>query len=411
MSADDMNAVAEAYVRLVLEVGLYDPDYVDAYYGPEQWKPKDKPSSKFPHEQLLERATGLQAVLEQVVFDEAIESDRLRRQFQRKQLNSLVAKIDLLGGARMTFDEESLALYDAVAPAREDAYFDAMVEEVDATLPGDGDVPERLDKYLEGFIVPSDRLPDVFGAAIDECRARAKQHLTLPADENFIVEYVKDKPWGAYNWYKGNNYSVIEVNTDLPTYIGSPVHLAAHEGYPGHHVQNLMAESLWVKGRGWAEFSVAPLFCPYSLIMEGGAEFGVEVAFPGDERLEFERRELYPRAGLDPALADDYHRTINLTRKLRYARIGIAREYIEGHLDKDTAVERLCKYLLTTEKKAAQQLKFMERYRSYLINYDLGQEIVRAYIEKKGGTEDKPTRRWELLAGLLSEPQTPSGLA
>ncbi len=37
-----MNKTAEAYVKLVLEVGLYDADYVDAYYGPDEWKPKEE---------------------------------------------------------------------------------------------------------------------------------------------------------------------------------------------------------------------------------------------------------------------------------------------------------------------------------------------------------------------------------
>src|SRR3989339_446234 len=32
-----MNTVAEAYVKLVLDVGQHDADYVDAYYGPKEW--------------------------------------------------------------------------------------------------------------------------------------------------------------------------------------------------------------------------------------------------------------------------------------------------------------------------------------------------------------------------------------
>ena len=28
-----------------------------------------------------------------------------------------------------------------------------------------------------------------------------------------------NKPWGGYDWYKGNFHSVIQVNTDLPIYI------------------------------------------------------------------------------------------------------------------------------------------------------------------------------------------------
>ena len=33
-----MNAIAERYVKLVLAVGQHDADYVDAFYGPAEWK-------------------------------------------------------------------------------------------------------------------------------------------------------------------------------------------------------------------------------------------------------------------------------------------------------------------------------------------------------------------------------------
>ncbi len=36
--ADDMNAVAERYAHLVVALGQHDPDYVDAFYGPADWK-------------------------------------------------------------------------------------------------------------------------------------------------------------------------------------------------------------------------------------------------------------------------------------------------------------------------------------------------------------------------------------
>ena len=36
-----MNRIAEGYVKLILNVGLHDPGYVDAYYGPAEWKPDD----------------------------------------------------------------------------------------------------------------------------------------------------------------------------------------------------------------------------------------------------------------------------------------------------------------------------------------------------------------------------------
>src|SRR5207302_7941763 len=153
------------------------------------------------------------------------------------------------------------------------------------------------------FVIPSDRLSAVFDRAIAEGRRRTLQHVQLPAEERFTVEYVKNKPWSGYNWYQGGYRSLIQVNTDLPIYIDRAIDLACHEGYPGHHVYNALLEEHLVRDRGWVEISVYALFSPQSLIAEGTANYGIEVAFPsgerGDERLAFERDVLFPLAGLD----------------------------------------------------------------------------------------------------------------
>jgi len=64
-----MNPVAESYVKLVLKVGLYDPDYVDGYYGPEEWRPAkiDRDAAKpFPFEALNQEVSGLIGQLEKL---------------------------------------------------------------------------------------------------------------------------------------------------------------------------------------------------------------------------------------------------------------------------------------------------------------------------------------------------------
>ena len=38
VDGSSMNKVAEQYVRLTLAIGEHDPDYVDAYYGPPEWR-------------------------------------------------------------------------------------------------------------------------------------------------------------------------------------------------------------------------------------------------------------------------------------------------------------------------------------------------------------------------------------
>ena len=42
-----MNEISEQYVKLVLEIDLYKPGYVDAYYGPVEWKPEESSKQEF----------------------------------------------------------------------------------------------------------------------------------------------------------------------------------------------------------------------------------------------------------------------------------------------------------------------------------------------------------------------------
>ena len=55
-------------------------------------------------------------------------------------------------------------------------------------------------------------------------------------------------------------------------------------------------------------------------------------------------------------------------------------------------------------------MRFIDQYRSYVINYNLGKDMVKAHVEKLGGTPDNTARRWEEFARLISSPRLPSGL-
>jgi len=252
-------------------------------------------------------------------------------------------------------------------------------------------------------------LDTVFQLAIKECRAQTLTHVLLPPNESFTVEYVTNKPWGGYNWYKGNFHSVIQVNTDLPVYIERAVDLAAHEGYPGHHVYNSLLEKHLVRDRGWVEFSVYALFSPQSLIAEGTANFGRDVAFPTEiDRMKFEKEVLFPAAGIDASRAEEYYAVQDLIKQLDYAVNEAARRLINGEIDESAAVQWLQKYAVMEPARAQQRVKFIQRYRSYVINYNLGEDMVRRYIERRSGTN--PEKRWSEFAKLLSSPRLPSGL-
>ena len=295
-----MNAVAERYAHLVLALGQHDPDYVDAFYGPAEWKTQAEKEKK-SLDAIGAEAAELIATLAKTP-DAATSGDemlKLRREYLQKQVAALAARVRMLKGEKLKFDDESRALYDAVAPTPfRIRILTRSLPSWRRRFPAKARCGKRYEEWRKPFVIPKEKLDTVFQLAIKECRARTLAHVALPPNESFTVEYVTNKPWGGYNWYKGNFHSVIQVNTDLPIFIDRAVDLAAHEGYPGHHVYNSLLEKNLVRDRGWVEFSVYALFSPQSLIAEGTANFGRDVAFPTKtERMKFEKEVLFPAAG------------------------------------------------------------------------------------------------------------------
>ena len=408
---DPLRSIAEQYVKLVLAVGQHDGDYVDAFYGPAEWRTEAE-AAKTPLPAIDQQAAAVEKELAGVVVKPApadVEMWGLRRQYLARQLASLRSRVAMLQGKRLTFDEESLALYDAVAPTRPVSEFEAVLKQLEARLPGSGTLTERYDHFKQAFVIPTARVDRVFQEAIRACRGRVPS-LDLPLQERFTVEYVTNKSWSGYNWYQGNFRSVIQVNTDLPIYVDRAIDLACHEGYPGHHVYNALLEKHLVKDRGWIEYTVYPLFSPQSLIAEGTANYGIEVTFSRAERMGFEREVLFPIAGLDPNRVAEYYDVLDLVDRLSYAGNEAARQYLEGKIDRAAAVAWLEKYAMYTKPRAEQRLKFIEQYRSYVINYNLGKDLVRAYVERRVGREKTPLRVWREFIALLKSPRLPSGL-
>ena len=405
----ELNSIAEPYTKLVLAVGQHDADYVDAYYGPKEWSEEAKTEMK-PLSVIKEAALQLKTKLDEIDIPQNGDILYLRHEYLQKQIASLISRVEVLNGKKLSFDEEAKAYYDVEPPIFPEEHFQKLVSELHSIVPGSGSIPERVEAYRRQFTITPDKIDKVFNAAIYECRQRTKKYIDLPENETFRLEYVHNKSWSGYNWYKGNNESLIQINTDLPIFLERAIDLAAHEGYPGHHVYNCLLETAFARKFGWVEFTVYPLFSSQSLIAEGTANFGIEVAFPGKERMEFERSMLFPLAGLDKDQAENYSKVQALAAKLSYAGNEAARRYLNAEISRGDAAQWLVNYALMSPEHAQQRTRFFDQYRSYIINYNFGLDLVRHYIERRGGTEDKPGKRWEEFTKLISSPRLPSGL-
>jgi len=404
---ETIDDVAVEYVKLCLEIGTYDGDFVDAYYGPKSWKSSEDANEIFPYQELKWKANALVHRMESIDPKTCNNKLKLRRNFLLKQLNASSTRLDILSGKQLPFNYEAKNIYDIVPPQTSFTHFDKLLQSLDSIVPGEGNLAERYITYSEQFIIPENKLNEVFTTAISEAKNRVSKKIALPATEKFELSYVTNKPWSGYNWYQGEYYSLIQINTDLPIYIERAIDLACHEGYPGHHVFNVMLEKELVNNKGWQEMTIYPLFSPQSFIAEGSANFGIEMAFPGTERIEYEKSTLFPIAGIDPDLAENYYQIQGLRKELNFAEINIARKYLDRNITTEEAKLLIHKYLLFSLDRAEQRLSFYNTYRSYVINYSLGEKMIREFVEEFGDTPDK---KWEAFNQLLSSPRTASVL-
>jgi len=407
-----LNDVAAAYVKLVLAVGQHDPEYVDSYYGPPEWR-EQAAARKVPLGEILQQVVHAKGELAAINPSGLGEMEKLRLRFMGKHLDSVKTRIDLLAGLKMKFDEESAALFDAVAPDYPDGHFEAKLACVDTLIPGAGPRRERYTKFRERFLVPKEKVEAVFRAAMQEARLRTRRHIQLPEGENIRIEFVTGMPYTASSRCLGNSQSVVQINTDVAFHVDELLYLACHEGYPGHHVTNALLEDRLVRKQGWSEFSVYPLLSPLSLIAEGTAVYSLEMAFPLPQRTVFERDVLYPLAGLDPALAKSAAPVFEVTDYLSNpwsadACPMSARHYLDGLLSRSEMIGWLTARTLVPPDQAELVAQFITRFRSYMVAYTVGLDLVKRQIEKQAGADHE--KRWQEFERLQTPPRLPSDL-
>ncbi|MEI9810091.1 MAG: hypothetical protein WDO16_20715 [Bacteroidota bacterium] len=194
---------------------------------------------------------------------------------------------------------------------------------------------------------------------------------------------------------------MIQINTDLDIFIDRAIDVGSHESYPGHHVYNMLLEKNLYRDKGWVEISFYPLFSPQSLIAEGSANYGIALAFPGEEKVKFAKEVLLPLAGLDTTGITAYFNTLAIRDELNYARNEIGRGLLNGTMTEKEALRWLQEYGLMNEQGAIKSISFIRKNRSYVINYNYGKDLVKNYIRSQGGNASVD-EQWKLFGWLLS---------
>jgi hypothetical protein len=390
-----LDATAERYVRLTLALADRDSDSLDSYHGPPQWQA----AARARHATLPEIRAEAAALASSLDAPAGAAADvEVRRAFLTRQLRAIAARVDLVLGVRPAFAEETRALFDFDVSTEEDRDAAAIRAEIAKLLPGMGALTPRHAAFERRYLIPPDRLDAVLGRAIEGCRAATRAHIQLPAGEHIVVEYANDFPWSAFTRYEGRAASRVRVNAAMPLTVDRALDLACHEAYPGHHTIDSLLDA---QSTGRVEFLVRPLFSPQSMLHEAAASLAPSLAFPETARIAFERDELFPLAGLDPAGAELHVRVGRLVDRLSRVQAAIARQYLDGALDFPRAAAALERDALMPSADAL--LKFLNQFRSYAATYTLGRDRLQRHLEASAPPGDNNVR-WRVFVDTVSSP-------
>jgi hypothetical protein len=356
-------------------VGAHIEDFVDSYFGPTDLK--DDPLADGPHDPHSLRDEAL-ALLEDVL-GEGLEDDRV--EWLLGQVRALECVTARLAGEDIPWSDEVERCFGIRPVDVDEEGLRASHRRLDEALPGSGDVRSRYNAWVDAATVPREAiLPSIEALSVD-LRRRTAEIVELPPDERVDWETVSGQVWEAFNDYRGDLRSVVQVNEGFPISLNSLLAIVAHEAYPGHHTERACKEKLLYRGRSRLETSVMITTAPEVVITEGLATNALEVAVSDDG---FEPLlEVVDDLGLrvDPAVAEVVH--VEEVR-LFAAAANVARMLHENGMSRREAESYLQEWALESPERAAKTVAFLTapHNRTYVTAYTDGRRLCRSFIDR-----------------------------
>jgi hypothetical protein len=384
-TVDDL---AERYVRLTLRLALHQPSLVETWLGPDEWRPGPREHVAKIQDEIIAAHAALLDVKRPPDL-----SHRLT--YLTGQFDALLTVARRLAGESMRFEDEATLALGVTRPQLESstAEIAAARAHLDRMLPGRGTIPERYATFRLRHGLPSDRALTLFRQAVDVCRSRVASRIEIPPSEaiDLVAEASGQE---ARAVYQGTLRTRVTLDPAGSPDLAHLVWLAAHEAYPGHHVQHVLADRDCVIAKGWSERALHPTFGRHLLFAEGAAEAGAALLLEGDA-FEEVCRDVARVVGVPPQPIGDLVAVHRAVATLDGVIPAIAEQYLDGAIGSEAAVERMKSESLASS--ARNMLAVIERQRTRLLAYPVGRRMIAA--ELGGGPA---VERWRRLARIAT---------
>ena len=371
-----LDGIAEGYVRAALQLAQHDRELVEAFRGADSLLP----GPRVPVADIAAAVHELQRGIDQHAGNVGSVEGRARLDYLDSQLRALNFAAARLLGRSTSIDDQARDEF-AVAFSHPDlAVVQRALGEIDRLLPGQDPLIGRVTAFRRRLVIPDDRKQAVMQLALDACREAVVPVIDLPKDETVSVRFHRNMPWQAFARYAGGHRTNIEVNDDGPIDISRMLRLACHEGYAGHHGQHLLIDRVFEERR-WPELQLTPAFGRHLLFMEGAAEVGADLALPPARRALLYRDQLFPAAALDVNEIGALVAIEDLLPLLLPVVTDVARQYLDGTMTRERALERLANEALLGNPPAT--LAFIERRRARALVYGEGRRVIYSMMPAK----------------------------
>jgi hypothetical protein len=388
-----MDVIAGRYVRLTLQLAQHQPSLLESWLGPSEWRP----GPRRPVAELRSEIARLAAEFDRV--DDETHTTPERVQYLRRQVASLLLAARRLSGESLTFREEARAAFgEEAASLLPSARTHLSSEELRARgileerLPGRGPLQPRYVAFRERHAIAPARLDAALQAALGLCRSWVRRLVPLPDDEQVQMEGVDGLGLEGFASYNGRFRTRVQIDTSGPVDVARAVWLMAHETYPGHHLQHVLADQDLVQMHNWVERALYPGFGWHLLAAEGAAEAGAALLLEG-EAFTAACRELASASGTALSVIDDLVSVHRAVSSLDLAIARVAEAYSDHTVNRETAVEQLTKDALVPD--ASQLLAVIERQRTRVLAYPIGRRLVSGPV-----VAAQTDRRWDRLAQI-----------
>jgi len=388
------------YLLLGLRFDRIEEGYVDSFTGDPALR---KAVASEPAPDPAELARTAQRLLEAVPHADGL--DVQRADYLAAHLKALACAGRKFAGEDVGFVDEVREYFDVdIVKGDPERYRDAH-RRIDAALGGSGPLADRMQAYRAGEEIPPERLEECIHAFSSALRDRVRAEYPLPDAETIVYEVVTDKPWSGFNYYEGDYRSTVAVNADLKQQMSNLPRLVAHESYPGHHTEHCRKEAGLVERGGQAEQTIFLVNTPQCLMAEGLADLALYAAIGPDWGAW--AAEIYADLGLrfDGERAQAVSEA---SATLADVRQDAALMLHDEHRDVDDVAAFLQRWLLTTDTRARQSMRFLSSplWRAYTSTYVEGYRLLHGWLEARPA-EVTLTQRF---GRLLDEPLIPSSL-